>query len=130
MNGLTRELGAQQGRVHPAGWAAAEGSCVFVLGSDAEGRFARFNLGDYAEVSQAADFAGVKVLRVRAFLRPPAAPTPGAAWEFSARIDGAARITQRLEPGRPRARRDFALNLSTLTAGPHTLAFRVELVAA
>lgn len=52
---LTRDLGVAQGRIAPAGFTPV-GSYAFVLGTDVADAVDAFNVGDYVEVSQNADF--------------------------------------------------------------------------
>ena len=127
MDAWTRGLGTTQGRIAAS---APEGSFVFELGSSEAGAFQAFNIGDYSEVSQAADLTGLALLRATALLRPPAVATPGCAWKYRLLVDGVERASQVLVPGHPRRRADLAANVAWMGGGVHTIAFRLELVAA
>ncbi len=122
------DLGTNQGRIQPQGWDPPEGTFVFALGADAPGTTAALNLGDYIETYQRATLTGVKMVRVRARLRPPASMPAGVVWEFSLRIGDTVRARQLLEPGRPRERA-FAANVAALS-GAHVIALRLTLVSA
>jgi len=124
-----RELGTTQGRIAPRDFVPPEGDFVFVLGRDVRGFTARFAIGDYVEVKQAANFGDAKLLRFCARLRPPATVPASVAWKATLRIDGSDRASTRLTPGWIRYRVDLAANISKLT-GDHELCFRLELVGA
>ena len=123
-----RELGATQGRIAPHGFVPPEGVFAFVLGRALPGLTQKLSAGDHVEVRQTASFGEAKLVRVRARLRPPASVPAGLAWRASLRIDGVARASVLLAPGRVRDRVDLAANVSKLT-GDHELAFRLELEA-
>ncbi len=123
-----RELGGTQGRIQPSGFTPPEGTFAFVLGRDLPGLGQKLNLGDFVEVKQTADFGDATLVRLRARLRPPDSVPAGVAWRASLRIDGVARASALLEPGRTRDRLDLAANVSKLS-GNHELGFRLEVVA-
>lgn len=125
-----RAFGQQQGRIAPAGWGAPDGDHVFVLGHDTPGRFESLAVGDFVEVQQNTFVApATKFIRVRAFLRGPAVVVPGAAWDFSLRLDGVERVVRRMREGASRDLRDLAINVSNLD-GSRLLAARLTLVSA
>jgi hypothetical protein len=128
-NAFTFEKGTTQGRAQTIGFAPV-GLFAFVLGRDVAGLSVDLNIGDYAEASQIADFAGTKLVRFKSRLRPPTALPAGASWKFSLRIDGAEMASQIMAPGRTRDRLDMAANVTGLAVGSHTLAFRLEVIAA
>jgi hypothetical protein len=123
-----RELGTTQGRIAPAGFVPPEGTRAFVLGRDLPGLTQTFEVGDFVEVKQTADFGDAKLVRFRARMRPPASVPAGVGWRASLRIDGDERAAALLVPGRARDRVDLAANVSKLS-GNHELAFRLEVVA-
>lgn len=130
LNAFTRELGSKQGRIIPAGWTAPAGSYVFVLGFDGASHFEELNIGDFAEVSQTAEFgAGARVVRVRTRFRPPASMPAGAAWKFSIKVDATELYSRVIAPGRTLDRSDIGVNVSKVGGGNHALTFRLELVA-
>jgi hypothetical protein len=134
LNAFTRELGSQQGRITPAGWLQPEGDFAFVLGFDRAGHVEVLNIGDYCEVSQTAEFSGAlnatRILRLTARLRAPTTMPLGTAWDFTLSIDGTVRARRRLSPPRTRELIDIAANVGKAIAGNHTVALRLELVAA
>ncbi len=123
-----RELGAAQGRLAPESYVPSSGTFAFVLGHDLSGLAQKLAVGDRVEVSQTASFGDMKLVRVRARMRPPSSMPAGLAWRASLRVDGTERARTVLAPGRTRDRIDLAANVSKLT-GDHELAFRLELVA-
>jgi len=123
-----RELGTTQGRSRPALFTPPEGSFAFVLGRDLPGFFQKFNVGDFAEVKQTADFGDAKLVRFRGRIRPPQSLPGGIGWKASIHIDGGERVSTLLVPGGVRDRVDLAANVSSLS-GNHELAFRLSVVA-
>jgi hypothetical protein len=124
-----QDPGVEWGRIQPSGWVPPDESWVLALGHDTPGCTGAFNVGDRVEVSQGVDFAGVKLLRLRARLRPPENVPAGVAWRASMLIDGVEMVGETLTPGRSRDVNDWALNVSKL-AGTHILTFRLALVTA
>jgi len=112
----------------PGSYIPASGTFAFVLGHDLPGLAQKLAAGDHVEVRQTASFGDVKLVRVRARMRPPSSVPAGLAWRASLRIDGTERAGAALQPGQTRDRIDLAANVSKL-AGDHELAFRLELVA-
>lgn len=126
-----RDIGEGNGRL--AVTDAPAGDYVFELGN-ADLEAASFNVGDYIEVSQTGiTFDGQAALvRVQVdVVLPSELPTsPALEWEFTARLNGAARYTRRLA-AEPRVLSLQDIAIPTVAAvGSDTLAFRLELVNA
>lgn len=123
--------GTESGRVvAPAGWPA-NATAAYVLGSDAPGQLRQFNVGDYVEVAQTADFSGAKILRLSVRLRGPllAPPTVGSAWVFLVLVDGGEKLRVPLD-ARTRTLADQGIYVGNQAPGNHTLALRLALVSA
>ena len=103
--------------------AAPEGDHVFVLGFQLPGLIHRFDVGDFAQLQQTADFGSTNLIRVVAIVRPPEVNPAGLAWRLSLRLDGVEYVGRNLEAGRGRTFVDMAANVSKLV-GDHILAFR------
>lgn len=125
-----RFLGAEAGRIKPAGWAAPSGTYVVCLGSDREGYFDTINTGDYIEVHQTADFGSSKLVRVTARLRAPSAIPSGARWAFVILIDDVEVARRNLVAGKVRDIVDMGVSVANVAPGDHKLAFRLALEAA
>lgn len=121
-------LGAQQGRLQPAGFVPTSGDFAFVLGSDAPGDVHDLEVGDRAEVQQSVDLTAENFVRARLRLRNAGAVPAGVNWEASITIDGAKQASMLLAPDRTRDRADMAANVSKLS-GVHTVGLQLELVA-
>lgn len=132
-----------QGRIVPAYAPAGLGAHAFVLGSDAPGDVQRLSLGDQVMLTQTADITGVKLVRFRARLRPPASlpvegldldqagavPSVAVAprWVFDWGVGLVVHGARELAPGRTLFVNDGAVDVSQLS-GPQTLRFRLRLV--
>lgn len=127
LTAFTSRLGRGQGRLLTS--KATSGDYAFVLGEDEPGRFFELALGDHAEVSQATDLTGVKLVRAFLRLRVPASTPNALAWEASIIVDGTKLARVRAKPGRERLVTDLAANVSKLS-GVHTIGVRLELVNA
>lgn len=128
LTGFNLGLGVDQGRIEPDNYTPPEGDFVFVLGSDIAGQFLDFEVGDYVEAKQTADFDTTTIARVTVRTRAPETMPAGLGWKFSLRIDGSERASEILEPDDDFVRdREFAANVSQLS-GDHELSVRLELV--
>lgn len=128
-----RDRNTEHGRI--ASSSAPGGSYVFELGNaNREGGL--FNTGDYIEVSQGSiEFdaqAFLSRVTVNVELPETLPSSPAVEWEFTARLNGAARYTRRLRAEqRSLELLDIAIPTVAATGGPtNTLAFRLALVAA
>ncbi len=123
---FNREFGVKQGRIAAAG----TGEYLFLLGYSDPGYVDRLRVGDYAQISQTADFAdnSATMMRVHARLRPPTEMPDGLAWKFSLLIDGDEHASQILTPGSTRTRVDLAASVVKLAAGNHELVLRLEVI--
>lgn len=133
-----------QGRLAPIFAPPVLGEHLFVLGSDAPGDVQRLALGDQVVLEQACDVTGLKLVRFRARLRPPAAlPAVGydldqvgavpevpvaPRWLFKWGVGAAVHGVRELRPGRVLAVNDGAIDVSQLS-GTQTLRFYLQLAA-
>lgn len=126
---FTRELGTRQGRIVPAGTTPADGSHVMCFGFDEALHMESFNVGDYVQISQTAEFAaGTKLLRVVGDVREPQITLPGTlAWRLGLWIDGTLHAAHLIRGGGRTRRRHLAANVSKLGAGNHAVTLRLEL---
>lgn len=123
-------FGTTQGQIQPSGWQPPEGTYAFCLGSDIPNFTAWLAAGDYIEIAQACTpAAGAKYLRPKLRIRGPTSMPMGAVWTFTIRVDGVARWSHTIAPGRLRDLADVAINVGNIAAGDHTFAFRLELTA-
>lgn len=122
---LQRGLGVLSGRAEPTGWAAPEGSYVFVLGSDEPGWTGFFGPTDSVDIFQSDTYTTEKIIRFRARLRGPAvAPPTGWKWQAFAEASGSELWTRDLETGRTVDLEDIAITLNGLGG---TIDFRIGL---
>ncbi len=128
LTAFDHEFGTTQGRIQPVNFPNVSDSFAFCLGRDIPGQFHDLVAGDFIEVSQLADFDTAKIVRVTVrMIGAEEMPLP-LRWKFSLKIDGTERVSQLLlENGLREA--EFAANIEQLTAGNHTLVFRLELVS-
>lgn len=121
--------GIRSGRVvAPPGWPE-DATAAYVLGCDLPGTLREFNVGDYVEVTQSADFAGAKLLSLTVRLRAPLLQPPpsGAAWAFLVLVDGTEKRRVLLD-ARTRTLTDQGIYVGDQSAGTHSLALRLALV--
>lgn len=125
---LERNRGISQGRIQPAGVEPFDGSFVFVLGDDTEGRLGNFTAGDWIGVFQNVDLTLLDAIRVSmATFRVPAdIEGSGFAWEVVGYVDSSEKVRVRGWPGW-RTASDFVINVRGLT-GIHAIAILLEFV--
>lgn len=122
LDAFTSRLGLGQGRV-----VGASGEVTLVLGDLEPGRRAELFEGDRVEIVQPLDVTGVALVRAELHVRAPTEVPPDLAWEVSVLVDGAPAARVLLAPGRTRALRDLAANVSKLS-GVHEAGVRLALV--
>ena len=120
-------LGARQGRLQAMGPVQGPASHVYVLGSDLPGYSHQLAIGDYAEVRQEVDLTGMDLVRAYIRMRNAKELPAGVNWQVSMAVGGVKMASMIVAPGRSRARRDMAANVSKL-GGLHTVGLRLELV--
>jgi hypothetical protein len=120
MDAFTSRLGTSQGRVQ-----RADSEVVCVLGDLEPGRFHHLRAGDFVELAQIIDVAGVALVRVRGALRAPAEGR----WRVSLRVGGVEVAALDGRPGNTRTVSDLAASVATLS-GPTEIAIRLTLVEA
>lgn len=91
-------FGSTEGRIVPANWSPAEGSYVFVLGSDEPGVTGKLLVGDNVNVSQSGTYPAGS-FRFRARTRGPASAPDQCWWEASLIVGGTPVVVRRVEVG-------------------------------
>lgn len=129
LNALTRDPGVRNGRIQPHGATPPTGSLFsFVLGRDGAGLSVEFNIGDFVEAFQTADFTSAQIMRVVIAIRAPVVLPVGASWKFYIKVGALTVASQVFSASRSRTRIDMAANVSKLI-GMQTVTFRLEVVA-
>lgn len=82
-------LGVSQGRIQPHGATPSDGSWLFVLGDDQEGRTADLDVDDFVAVSQDVDLTGIDVVNLGQAEFRFTDPSPaGGTWELELLVGG------------------------------------------
>lgn len=117
------------GLIEPTEIAPPAGDAVVCLGSSEPNNYVRLNVGDYAEVSQTAEFATTLALvRATFSFRAPTVLPSGVLWRVAIFVNDAEVVGRNItNDGRLVTRFDLATNVSNLGAGDHKIAVRLSL---